>query len=255
MLRELVAVAKEAGRLIPDAHDALHGFELKGAKGNYVTEFDKKIQELIFEKLKKLDPGAEFMGEENGQDVFRGADRLFVVDPIDGTANFIRGHKHSCVSIALLCGGAPRAGVIYDPFLDEAYYAESGKGAFLNGKPMHVADNPTEDCIVAFGSSPYYPELWDATFDTVKALMSTVSDVRRCGSAALDLAFTAAGRNDLFFELRLSPWDFAAGAILITEAGGVFTTDMNESADFSKKACIVAGSRKCFEHFKKIAKF
>ena len=139
--------------------------------------------------------------------------------------------------------GVPVFGAVYDPYLNELFWAERGKGAYLNDSPIRASERPLQLAIVAFGTAPYYKgQLCEKTFGLLKELFLCCSDVRRCGSAALDLAYLAAGRNDIFFEYCLSPWDIAAGALLITEAGGIIS-DMNGAPlDYSTPAPVIAAS-------------
>ena len=146
-------------------------------------------------------------------------------------------------------------GAIYDPYLDELFTAERGKGAYLNGKKIQVSDRPMELCVAAYGTAPYYRDtLADATFSMCRDVFMACADVRRCGSAALDLAYMAAGRNDLFFEVVLSPWDIAAGALLITEAGGIITDMQGSPIDLSKPCSVIAANKQAYGSLLEIAK-
>lgn len=149
-------------------------------------------------------------------------DYTWVVDPIDGTTNFTRDRHWSCISIALLKEKQPILGMIYNPYADELFLAIKGEGATLNGNTIHVSENKFEQSVCAVGTSPYYASLVKATCYCVEHFISEGGDIRRCGSAALDLTDVACGRADVFAEMLLSPWDFAAGALLVQEAGGYF---------------------------------
>lgn len=169
------------------------------------------------------------------------------MDPIDGTLNFMRGRNCSAVSIALLKHKQPVIGVIYCPFDDEMVTAERGKGAFLNGKRIHVSDTPFENAMVAMGTSPYNSALAKKTLDKAMRFLLEAGDLRRTGSAAIDLADVACGRSDLFFELQLSPWDIAAGSLIVEEAGGIFCEFEEEERTFDKKVAILASNGACCE--------
>ncbi len=248
MIESICEVAKKAAEIILNA-DRNMQVDTKAGHGNFVTENDIRVQAFIERELGLLFPEAEFMGEESDESTQLNDGYCFIVDPIDGTCNFMYDYKMSAISIALLCNKEVIAGVIYQPYLDEMFYAEKGKGAYLNGKPIHATNNTVDNSLVLFGTSPYYPELCDKTFDICKKLMKTTRDLRRSGSAAADLAWIAAGRADLFFELTLSPWDFAAGSLICTESGANIAQPNGEPLDFSKKCGVAAGSKKAFDDF------
>ena len=145
-----------------------------------------------------------------------------IVDPIDGTTNFIKDYHTSCISVGIINDGIKAAGVVYNPYLNEMYYAIKGEGAFLNDKRIHVSDEPLSNGIVLFGTSPYYEELNEKSFEMAFDYFKKALDIRRSGSAAIDLCSIAAGRAEVYFELRLSPWDYAAASLILTEAGGYF---------------------------------
>ena len=213
---------------------------------NYVTETDIAVEEYLKTELLRVLPGSRFFAEEQENDALTD-EYTWVVDPIDGTMNFIT-HRHaSCVSVALLQNRRPVLSLIYQPYLDEMFTAICGSGAFLNGKAIHVSERPFEKSLTALGTSPYYAELAHATAYCFEQFLTQGGDIRRVGSAALDCCDVAAGRADIFFELRLSPWDFAAGALLIAEAGGEFMMPYEPCIDFGKRACILACNPKCKE--------
>ena len=164
----------------------------------------------------------------------------FIVDPIDGTTNFVKDYHMSAISVALLSGKDVVAGVVYNPYLDETFYAIKGEGAFCNGKRISVSSQPIDKALVIFGSSPYDKSLFPKTIEVLSEYFYKVLDIRRSGSAALDLCCIASGRADLFFELQISPWDFAAGKLLIEEAGGVVTTLDGAPLTFDGKTSILA---------------
>ena len=197
----------------------------KAGDANFVTAYDVRVQETLISGLKEIYPDAAFFAEEqnNTDDVF-GAEHCFVIDPIDGTTNFIHDMKCSAVSVAMLCRGRTVFGAVYDPYLDELFSAVEGGGAFVNGRAIHVAARPMEQSLVCFGTSPYEKAKYgDATFRQVKEIFMRCADIRRSGSAALDVCYVASGRTDIYFENVLSPWDFAAGSLILTEAGGVWS--------------------------------
>ena len=221
---------------------------VKPGDANFVTVYDVAIQDFLMQEIQKQIPTACFIAEEQENDTsILSREYCFLIDPIDGTTNFICDYHHSAISVALFSYGVPVFGAVYDPYLNELFWAERGKGAYLNEKPIHTSDRPLSLAMVAFGSAPYYKEeLGDMTFGLLQKLFLCCSDIRRCGSAALDLAYLAAGRNDIFFEYRLSPWDIAAGALLITEAGGVIS-DMNGTPiDYTTPTPVIAANAQIY---------
>lgn len=223
ILARITGAMRECARimLLADRNEA--AVDEKAGKANFVTKYDKKVQEAIKEKLLHILPEAAFVGEE--EDIHASIEKglAFIVDPIDGTTNFIKDYHTSAISVGVTRDGEPYMGAVYNPYLDEMFTAISGHGAFLNGEPIHVSKEPLENGIVIFGTAPYYEELAKKSFQLAYEYFQKALDIRRSGSAALDLCNVAAGRAELFFELRLSPWDFAAGSLIVREAGGVVT--------------------------------
>ena len=222
--KSLISIIKEARKIMLGA-DSERSFDSKAGTANFVTAYDVAVQNFLIQKIKELLPEAVFMAEEKENDkAVLNEKYCFIIDPIDGTTNFIHDYKRSSISVAMVSKGETVIGAVYDPYLDELFFAEKGKGAYLNGKAIHVSKNPMELSVVLIGSCPYYKEkLADKTFSLTKELFFKTSDFRRSGSAAIDLASIACGRCDIFFEFQLSPWDFAAGELLVTEAGGTVT--------------------------------
>lgn len=178
-------------------------------------------------------------------------DTYWILDPIDGTTNLIHDYQHSVVSLALYNKGEIVLGVIYDPFREDVYYAQKGKGSFLNGSPIHVSDAETlRETIVTIGTSPYDRELTEVNFQRFQRVFERSQDIRRTGSAALDLAYVACGRTGGFFESLLSPWDFAAGMLLVTEAGGRVTNYAGESLNLLQRGSVIASNGKVHEELR-----
>lgn len=223
--------------------------EKSGDAANLVTLYDVAVQNFLINEIRAAIPNAEFVAEEKENDgkALLG-EYCFIIDPIDGTANFVHEYHHSCISLALFSRGEAVFAAVYDPYLKEMFSAKRGEGAYLNGKRISVSERDIEHSIVAFGTTPYYKKtLGESTFKLCYKLFGMCSDVRRCGSAALDLAYLAAGRNDMFFELMLSPWDIAAGYLLIKESGGIISdTDGNE-IDFSHPCPVIAASKVAYQ--------
>ena len=220
MLNAVVQAAREAGSILLSAHDLRNAVSEKEGVGNFVTTYDVKVQNFLREKLLTTVPQAHFVGEEDTvhDDALHGL--AFIVDPIDCTANFVRGWKHSAVSIALAQDGELILGVVYNPYRDEMFTAQKGRGALLDGQPIHVSASTMDRGVFCFGTSPYDRALRARSFRIASRLMDRMQDLRRFGSAALDLTDIACGRAELGFECILQPWDYAAGALILQEAGG-----------------------------------
>ena len=241
-LESITQIVKNCGAIMLGADRRSLGINEKAGPANFVTEYDKKIENILREELLSLLPDAGFIGEEGEQALFSDKGRFFIVDPIDGTTNFIKDYKQSCISVALIEDGEASIGVVYNPYSDEMFTAQKGQGAFCNGKEIRVSRQPLENGIVLFGTSPYYEELNEESFKKAFDYFKKALDIRRSGSAALDLCSIAAGRAELYFELRLSPWDFAAGALLVKEAGGRVTTVDGQEITYDKPCSVLASN-------------
>ncbi|MBQ8182996.1 MAG: inositol monophosphatase [Clostridia bacterium] len=240
LINEICSLVKECGKVILNADRDKMAIDIKSGVADLVTEYDKNIQEQLAVGLKRILPEAKFIGEEGANDELTESGYAFVVDPIDGTTNFIKDYHMSAISVALLKGKSVVAGVVYNPYLDEIFYAIKGGGAFCNGKKISVSSKPLSNGLVLFGSVPYNKELFPETLEILSEYYYKALDIRRGGSAALDLCYVACGRAELYFELLVSPWDFAAGKLLVEEAGGVVTTFDGEQLSFDGKTSILA---------------
>ena len=214
--------------VVEGVHELLPANSVKNTKTNLkspnqlVTETDIAVEKYLIMALQGILPEAGFITEE--QQITQNADKEFVwvIDPIDGTTNFVHGIPVFCVSVALLQNNLPILGVVYEINAKEMFSAAKGKGAFLNGEPIAVSNNKTlSDTLIATGFPYYDYDRIDPYLNTLKAFMKGTRGVRRLGSAAADLAYVACGRFDAFYEYSLSPWDVAAGILLVEEAGGV----------------------------------
>lgn len=222
MLQTVINLVKETKAIIFSA-GAAHNFKLKG-HGNYVTAVDTGVQNFLQEKLSQLYPEIQFMGEEKNNEEIDFSGKVWILDPIDGTANLVRDFGQSAVSLALVENGIPIIGVVYNPFSNELYAAERGKGATLNGHPINVTcATRVADSLLAIGTCPYHKEMGKEIFASLYNVWMVAEDIRRIGAAALDLCHVAAGRADGMFEHILNPWDIAAGVLLVEEAGGLVT--------------------------------
>ena len=233
-------LVRECGQFIKDADRSQLHVDSKGGRANFVTEYDKKVQEQLRTGLLDLMPDAHFIGEEGTTQAFSPHGKYFIVDPIDGTTNFIKDYRASCISIGLVVDGTAELGVIYNPYSDEMFSAMRDGGAFCNGNRLHVSSEPLENALVIFGTSPYREDLTDRSFNLACAYFKKAVDVRRSGSAALDMCSIAAGRAELFFELSLSPWDYAAGALIVKEAGGLVSDIDGRELAYDRQCSVVA---------------
>ena len=240
LINGISSLVKECGQVILNADRDKMAIDIKSGVADLVTEYDKNIQVQLEIGLKKLLPEAKFIGEEGSSDELTDSGYAFIVDPIDGTTNFVKDYHHSAISVALLKGKDVVAGVVYNPYLDEVFHAIKGEGAFCNGKKISVSDRPIDNALVLFGSSPYQKDLYPKTMEILSEYFYKALDIRRSGSAALDLCWVACGRAELYFELQTSPWDFAAGKLLVEEAGGVVTALDGTPLSFEGKTSIIA---------------
>lgn len=242
-LNKIIDIVRKAGDIMLGANRDSIQIDSKAGSANFVTEYDKKVESFLKTELLAAIPDAVFVGEEGEEKNYSLEGRCFIVDPIDGTTNFIKDYHMSCISVGLLEDGVPSLAVIYNPYLNEMYYAKRREGAFCNGKQIHVSSQPLSNGIVLFGTSPYNEELNEKSFQMAFSYFKQALDIRRSGSAALDLCAIASGRAELYFELILSPWDYAAGTLLVTEAGGVITTIDGGEVVFNKPCSVLARNK------------
>lgn len=219
---KLVDIVKETKSLLLNNDEASQVIE-KGT-ADYVTQVDLHVQEYMRRRLGQEWPEIQFMGEEKDNSDLDFGRAFWILDPVDGTTNLIHDFQCSAVSLGLCDQGEIVCGVIFNPFMDEVFYAAKGQGAYLNGKRIHVTDvSEIGKSLISFGTTPYEKAYADQNFALFKKVFMDCQDLRRMGSAALDLAYVACGRHEAFFEQNLKPWDFAAGTIIVKEAGGTVT--------------------------------
>ena len=252
MYKEIEKLAVKAGEMMLEASGRIE-IDEKTSSSDIVTEYDVKIQNFLIKELSQLYPEAKFLGEEGDNaesisQILKGT--AFIIDPIDGTTNFVRNLKKSAVSVALCKNGSVIYGCCYIPYTKEIFTAEKGKGAFCNGAPIKCCNRDITHSLVSVGTTPYYKsELGEATFKIMYILYKEAMDVRRIGSAVIDLLDVACGKTDLFFEMRLSPWDYAAAGLIVIEAGGRFTDLNGAVVGYDNKNSVVAGSVSCYDYF------
>lgn len=251
LCQDVCNISKQAGEFIRTERSKFSAgkIEVKG-KNDFVSYVDKGSEKLIVEALSKLLPGSGFIAEE-GTSAEKGDIYNWIIDPLDGTTNFIHGLPCFAVSIALMRKQELILGVIYEVNLDECFYAYEGSKAYLNGKEISVSQAPTlADSLIATGFPYYDYSRMDAYLEVFKHFMKNTHGLRRLGSAATDLAYVACGRFEGFYEYSLQPWDVAAGAFIVQQAGGK-VTDFSGGSNYLFGRELVAGNTACFEEFLK----
>lgn len=246
MLNIAVRAARKAGDIIARSVEHVDRLTVSSKQHNdFVSEVDRRAEQEIIHILRKAYPNHGFLAEESGQQ--QGDDFLWVIDPLDGTTNFLHGFPQFAVSIALQVKGRLDQAVIYDPMSQDLFTASQGGGAQLNGRRIRVSQRKGLDGALLGTGFPFRQQaLLEPYLETFRALFPHIADVRRPGSAALDLAYVAAGRLDGFWEFGLNKWDMAAGALLIQEAGGM-VGDFGGGKDYLDSGNIVAGTPKVYE--------
>jgi len=254
MVNIALRAARQAGQIMLRAMDRLESLDVQEKQHNdFVSNVDREAEAAIIDVLHKAYPEHGILGEENGvaySGSSAGGDAEFtwIIDPLDGTTNYLQGIPHFCVSIALQHERRLEHGLIFDPLRNEVFSASRGHGAQLNGKRIRVSTTTRlQEAVLCTGIPPgaIKPHL-DAYMDMLKEFTATCRGIRRAGSAALDLAYVAAGRMDGFWEFSLSPWDIAAGTVLVREAGG-FVGEPSGGDEFMRKGHIVAANAKIFK--------
>jgi myo-inositol-1(or 4)-monophosphatase len=257
MITIALRAARKAGENIVRASDDLDRFEVK-AKGvnDFVTEVDINAEQEIIYHLQKAYPDHAILGEETGLTGSEDAEYRWIIDPLDGTTNFVRGIPHYGVSIACMYRGKLEHAVIIDPVRQEEFTASRGRGAQLNGRRMRVSNRPSLEGALLGTGIPFKDHCDDklAPYSkSIEILAGQCAGIRRAGAASLDLAYVAAGRLDAFWEIGLAPWDIAAGALLIREAGGLIG-DLGGEAGYMESGNIVCGNPKCFKAVLQVTK-
>jgi myo-inositol-1(or 4)-monophosphatase len=243
LLNVMTAAARKAARSLKRDFGEVEKLQvsLKGP-ANFVTAADKRAEEILYAELSKARPGYGFLGEEGGVREGTDTSHTWIVDPLDGTTNFLHGIPHFAISIALKREDTIVAGLIYNPANDETFIAERGKGAFFNDRRIRVAARKRLSEAVVCCGLPHLGRGDLALFRREFAVVQEkVAGLRRFGAAALDLAWIAAGRFDCYWERNLSPWDFAAGVIIVREAGG-YVTDLDGNERTMEPGDIIAGN-------------
>ncbi|CUH40140.1 Inositol-1-monophosphatase [Jannaschia seosinensis] len=253
-LNVMIKAARKAGRSLIKDFGEVENLQVSAkGPGDFVSRADRRAEEIVREELTAARPNYGWLGEESAPVEGKDPTRRWVVDPLDGTTNFLHGMPHWAVTIALEHKGEIVSGVIHDPVKDETFWAEKGTGAWLDGKTRLRVSGRTSmiETVYAtglpFAGSKYLP----ATLRDLGRILPVCAGVRRWGSAALDLAYVAAGRYDGYWERGLHPWDIGAGILLVREAGG-FAEPIREGQTLLEDGHVVAGSAAIFERFAKI---
>jgi len=242
LLNVMVEAVTKAGRSLTRDFNELENLQvsMKGP-GDFVSQADLKAEKTLRGALNKARPGYSFLMEEGGE-IDTGSEHRWIIDPLDGTTNFLHSHPFFAVSLGLERAGELIAGVIYDPVAEELFTAEKGRGAFVNDRRMRVAARKKMDeCLIATGIPALNKLEHGIALFEQRNLMSQVTGIRATGSAALSLAYVAAGRFDGYWEAGLNPWDVAAGMLMVREAGG-FVTEPDPKASIYESGRIVAGN-------------
>ena len=245
MLNTAVKAARRAGSIINRAAQNLDVLTVRSKSTNdFVSEVDRGAEDAIIDVIRKTYPDHAVLAEESGQS--GQSEYEWVIDPLDGTTNFLHGMPHYAVSIALRHKGVLTHAVIFDPIRNELFSASRGAGAYLNDRRIRVTRRAQmSDALIGTGFPFREMADFDAYLRMLKAVMPKCAGVRRAGAASLDLAYVAAGRFDAFWEFGLSPWDIAAGALLITEAGGL-VGDAEGNAGYLESGAVIAGTPRVF---------
>ena len=246
MLNVAIKAARSAGAIINRAALDVESVRVSVKQTNdFVTEIDKKAEEIIIDTLLTAYPGHGILAEESGSEHgAKDSEFVWIIDPLDGTTNFIHGFPVYCVSIALAVRGKVEQAVVYDPTRNDVFCATKGRGAYMNDRRIRVAKRTRlQECLIATGF-PYRPgDKLKTYLNMLGDVMSQCAGVRRPGAAALDLAYVAAGFSDGFFETGLKPWDVAAGSLLVQEAGGLVGNFTGESEFLDLGECLAANPR------------
>ena len=236
----VIQLVRQAGNILLD-RTAAGQITVKG-RADYVTQVDFAVQEYLKRELAALTPSIPLMSEEQDNSRLDRTKPLWILDPVDGTTNLIHGFPASAVSLGLLEQGRITLGVVYNPFREELFTAKAGEGAFLGGSPIRVREgHDLEHSLIAVGTSPYDKEPARKNFALFAQIFSRCEDIRRTGSAALDLCNVACGRTDGYLERNLKPWDYAGASVILEEAGGRITDYAGQPVNFLHNSdCLAA---------------
>ncbi|MDM5263674.1 inositol monophosphatase family protein [Sulfurovum sp. XTW-4] len=242
----LKQIAREAGRIVKEGYASHHkGVSHKGVV-DLVTEFDLKTEAFILDQLKKAFPEHTLVGEESHHGIYH-YDKAIYIDPIDGTTNFVHGIPHLAISLGVWEQGRPTLAVVYNPILEELFWAVHGEGAYCNGQRLEVSlQSELQNALIATGF-PYTKVNAGIEYQWVIKCMTNllphIQDIRRLGAAAIDLCYLAQGKVEAFYEIDLKPWDVAAGILIVQEAGGKISNVDNQPFDFDDKSIVASNGK------------
>ncbi len=244
----------QAGDQIRNVASAGELYEKEG-NANYVTNYDLQIQRFLISHLSGLCPEASFLCEEEGyKDTLLGDGYTFIIDPIDGTTNFICDFKMSAICVALTKGREPVMGFVFNPYTNEMFTACKGKGAYLNGRRIKSPDRSLKDGVTLVGLTCYNPELRDRVFKMAKETACHTMDIRDIGCAGIAICYVACGRSTAYATALLNPWDYAAGALIASESGAICCDWKGADLDYQTKNSFLAASPKAAEEYLSILK-
>lgn len=251
MLNTAIKAARKAGSFIVRASEDINSLTINTKRVNdFVTEVDVSAEKIIIETLRDVYPNHSFLGEESG--LSHDSDNLWIIDPLDGTTNFLHRFPQYCISIALQQKGEITQAVIFDPNRNDLFTATKGAGAYLNDRRIRVSNVAKfKNALICTGIPFRDFKFLDIYMSMLKDVIINASNVRRPGSAALDLAYVAAGWCDGFWEIGLSKWDIAAGSLIVQEAGGI-VSDFKGDANWFETGNILCSNPKIFDTFQKI---
>ena len=252
MLKEFLTIVKEAGEILKEGYFSKKEVSFKGKK-DLLTKYDVAIEQFLIEKFKPF--GLNIIAEETKQDQFNNS---IIIDPIDGTTNFVKGLPFCAISVGVFEHKKPKLGVVYNPILNELFWAVKGQGAFCNGLKLQVSTNSNfAQALIATGfpySGAENQKDLDWVIKRLKNILPLCQDIRRYGSASLDLCYVAKGVYDGFYEINLKPWDVAAGSLIVTEAGGQISNEKNKIYNMFEDRVIVASNSFIHQKFLKLLK-
>lgn len=251
-INQLKGIILEAGALISDVRLSAEQISSKAGRLDFVTKYDVEVQNFLEQRFFEKWPGYQFIGEEQEKHDFEG--NAFIVDPIDGTTNFILGVPHYCISVAVIEAGKVVQAVVFNPALHEMFWAELGQGAYLNGHRIENPDLPFEQTVFGVGSSPYNESLREPTLAMLREILKR-TDIRCHGSAALDLCYVANGLQGGYFEYEIKPWDIAAGLLIAREAGAIVSTMQGEEPPLDRTLTILAAGPTIYAEMRAIIGF
>ncbi len=243
-----IEIIKEAGAIFKEGYFSLDkSVSFKGKK-DLLTKYDVAVEEFLIKQFSKLP--FNIIAEESQKDIFGNS---IIIDPIDGTTNFVNQLPFCAISVGVFENKEPLYGFVYNPILDEFFYAQKNKGAFLNGKEIFVSDNSDFQRALISTGFPYSgaenKDDLEWVIERLEKILPNCQDIRRYGSASLDLCYVAKGSYDGFYEINLNPWDVSAGSLIVREAGGVVSNDSGKAYNMFEDRCIVASNGKIHKEF------